>query len=159
MKIKIFKIKNKPKIPKSCKISKDCDFEGENFFDEDCQILHSKITSCKISKGVKILSSTLSDSVVDEKTNIGPYAHLRQNNVIEKNCKIGNFVEIKQSTIGDGTKISHLAYVGNAKIGKNCNIGCGVIFANYDGKLKHQTEIGDNCFVGSNCTLIAPCTY
>lgn len=89
---------------------------------------------------------------------VGPYAHVRSNSTIGKDCKIGNFVEIKGSIIGDGTKISHLAYVGDATIGKNCNIGCGVVFCNYDGEKKHKTTIGDNVFVGSNSNLVAPLT-
>jgi bifunctional UDP-N-acetylglucosamine pyrophosphorylase/glucosamine-1-phosphate N-acetyltransferase len=72
--------------------------------------------------------------------------------------RVGNFVEIKNSTIKQNTKISHLTYIGDATIGSNCNIGCGVVFCNYDGKNKHKTIIGDNVFVGSNVNLIAPIT-
>jgi bifunctional N-acetylglucosamine-1-phosphate-uridyltransferase/glucosamine-1-phosphate-acetyltransferase GlmU-like protein len=89
-------------------------------------------------------------------TKIGPGVVLRGETKIGKNCRVTNFVEIKKSTIGDGTKISHMSYIGDATIGKNCNIGCGVIFCNYDGKQKHQTTIGDNAFVGSNSNLVAP---
>ena len=70
--------------------------------------------------------------------------------------KVGNFVEIKNATIGNGSKVSHLAYVGDAKIGKNCNIGCGAIFVNYNGKIKQVSVVGDDCFIGSNCNVIAP---
>ena len=72
------------------------------------------------------------------------------------NAKIGNFVEIKNATVGKGTKVSHLAYVGDADLGDNCNIGCGAIFVNYDGVNKHRTTVGDGCFIGSNCNIIAP---
>ena len=116
----------------------------------------SVIQNSEIKKGVKIISSYIEESFVDEDSTIGPFAHLRPNCKIGKNCKIGNFCEIKNSTIGDNTKISHLAYVGDAIVGKNCNIGCGVIFVNYNGRSKNKIEIGDNVFVGSNCNLIAP---
>lgn len=129
-----------------------------NFIDSSAVVLDSKISSSNIQKKVKIESSFIENSFVDENTVIGPYAHLRPNCVIGKNCKIGNFCEIKNSTVGDGTKISHLAYVGDAVIGKNCNVGCGVIFANYNGSQKNKIIVGDNVFIGSNCNLIAPLT-
>jgi bifunctional UDP-N-acetylglucosamine pyrophosphorylase/glucosamine-1-phosphate N-acetyltransferase len=69
---------------------------------------------------------------------------------------IGNFVEVKNATVGENTKACHLAYIGDATIGKNCNIGCGAIFVNYNGKIKNKTFVGDNCFIGSNCNIIAP---
>lgn len=116
----------------------------------------SVITNSTIKDNVIVEQSYIQDSVVDSGTTIGPFARLRPNSYIGKNCKIGNFVEIKNSEIGDGTKISHLAYVGDAEVGKNCNIGCGVIFANYNGKIKQKIHIGDNVFIGSNCNLIAP---
>lgn len=109
-----------------------------------------------IENNCEVVSSHIFDSIIDENTTIGPNAHLRAGSKIGKNCRIGNFVEIKNSEIGDNTKIAHLAYVGDAKIGKNCNIGCGVIFVNYNGKEKNKIVIGDNVFVGSNCNLIAP---
>lgn len=96
------------------------------------------------------------DSVIGENCQIGPYAHLRPHTTIGNGCRIGNFVEIKRSQIGDGTKIAHMTYVGDSTIGKNCNIGCGVIFCNYDGKSKSQTLVGDKVFIGSNTCLIAP---
>jgi bifunctional UDP-N-acetylglucosamine pyrophosphorylase/glucosamine-1-phosphate N-acetyltransferase len=117
---------------------------------------NSIVKGSEIRAGALVEQSYIEDSFVDENTKIGPFAHLRPNSHIGKNCRIGNFCEIKNSTIGDGTKVSHLAYVGDAVVGKNCNIGCGVIFVNYNGREKHKIEIGDNVFVGSNCNLIAP---
>lgn len=128
-----------------------------NIIDETAKIDElSKITDSKIGANVEVLSSVIEESFVDDGTKIGPFAHLRPNSKIGKNCRIGNFCEIKNSTVGDGTKVSHLAYVGDAEIGKNCNIGCGVIFVNYNGKTKQKIIIGNNVFVGSNCNLIAP---
>ena len=118
----------------------------------------SVIENSIIGDNVVVKSSYIEHSVVGENTSVGPFAHLRPNSIIGQNCKIGNFCEIKNSKIGDGTKISHLAYVGDAEVGKNCNIGCGVIFANYDGKQKHKIVVGDNVFIGSNSNIIAPVT-
>lgn len=89
---------------------------------------------------------------------IGPYAHLRTGSKIDDYVKIGNFCEIKNSEIGSYTKISHLAYVGDAKVGSRVNIGCGVIFVNYNGSQKNKTVVEDNAFIGSNVNLIAPIT-
>lgn len=114
------------------------------------------IISSTIGEGVSIESSHIQDVIVYENVTIGPFARLRPNAVICKNAKIGNFVEIKNSTIGEGTKVSHLAYVGDADLGKDCNIGCGAIFVNYNGVSKNRTIVGDNCFIGSNCNIIAP---
>ena len=89
---------------------------------------------------------------------IGPFAHLRPDTVLSNNSKVGNFVEIKKSTIGQGSKVNHLSYVGDATVGTNVNIGAGVITCNYDGVNKSQTIIEDNAFIGSNASLVAPVT-
>ena len=116
------------------------------------------IENSVIGEGDFVESSYVINSVVGSKTSLGPNAYLRPGTVVGKDCRIGDFVEIKNSTIGDGTKIAHLSYVGDASVGKGCNIGCGVVVANYDGKAKHKTQIGDQAFVGSNSNLIAPVT-
>jgi len=90
------------------------------------------------------------------KAHIGPFAYLRPNSIIGKNVKIGDFVEIKKSVIGDNTKVSHLTYVGDAEIGCNVNLGCGVVVVNYDGKKKHKTIVEDNAFIGCNVNLVSP---
>ncbi len=109
-----------------------------------------------IEKGSKINASQLDNATVGENCEIGPFARLRPKAVINDNAKIGNFVEVKNATIGKGSKVSHLAYVGDADIGENCNIGCGAIFVNYNGRTKNRTVVGDQCFIGSNCNIIAP---
>ncbi len=96
--------------------------------------------------------------VIGEDCNIGPNAYIREGCVLANKVKVGSFVEIKKAIIGEGTKVPHLSYMGDSTIGKNCNIGCGTITCNYDGKNKHKTVIGDNCFVGSNVNLVAPVT-
>jgi len=133
--------------------------EGETEIGEDCTIgLGTRIVDSKIGNGVEIQNSTILESVVDDNTKIGPYAYLRPNSRIGKNVKIGDFVEVKNSIIDDNSKASHLAYIGDADVGKNVNIGCGAIFVNYDGKNKHKTIVKDNAFVGSNSNLVAPVT-
>lgn len=119
---------------------------------------NSDISNCEIQDDVEVKNSTLIDSFVDNGTKIGPYAYLRPNSKIGKNVKIGDFVEVKNSSIGDETKISHLTYVGDGDVGNNVNIGCGVVFVNYNGKEKNRTVVKDDCFIGCNVNLIAPVT-
>lgn len=117
----------------------------------DCRITDSKIgNDCFIEKSV------IEKSEIGNKNSIGPFAHIRPNTVIEDNCKIGNFVEVKNSNIGKGTKSSHLTYLGDADIGKNVNFGCGTIIVNYDGKNKHRSTILDDAFIGCNSNIISP---
>lgn len=100
----------------------------------------------------------IEDGYIAEGAQVGPFARLRKGSVIGKNAKIGNFVEIKNALIGEGTKAAHLSYVGDAEVGKACNIGCGAIFVNYDGKNKRRSKAEDGCFIGSNANVIAPVT-
>ncbi|HOB35594.1 MAG TPA: DapH/DapD/GlmU-related protein, partial [Bacillota bacterium] len=95
-------------------------------------------------------------AAIGDNSVVGPFAYIRPGSNIGSAVRVGDFVEIKNSEIGDGTKVPHLAYVGDAKIGSNSNIGCGVITANYDGKKKNPTYIGNNVFVGCNTNLVAP---
>lgn len=117
---------------------------------------NSVIINSVIKENTIVYSSYIEDSEIGCNCVVGPYAHIRPNTKISDNVKIGNFVEIKKSEIESGTKVSHLTYVGDSIVGKNCNFGCGTITCNYDGKNKHKTIIGDNVFVGSNTNLIAP---
>lgn len=103
-----------------------------------------------------INASQTESSTVGEACQVGPFARLRPNSNLGKDVRVGNFVEIKNANIGDGTKVSHLAYVGDADVGKDCNIGCGVIFVNYNGRKKQRSIVEDRCFIGSNCNVIAP---
>ena len=91
-------------------------------------------------------------------TTVGPNAYLRPGTRVGAHCRIGDFVEIKNSTIGDGTKVSHLTYVGDADLGEGINLGCGVVFSNYDGKSKYRCTVGDRAFIGCNVNLVAPVT-
>lgn len=118
---------------------------------------HNRITNSRIGARTTILDGcVITDSEIGEDVNVGPRAHLRMGAVLENNVKVGNFVEVKKSRLGEGTKAMHLAYIGDATVGKNVNVGAGVITCNYDGVNKHRTVIEDNVFVGSDSQLIAP---
>ena len=117
---------------------------------------NTTINGSEIGENCVVKCSYIEDSVVKNNVSVGPFSHIRPNSFIDNNCKIGNFVEIKNSVIGKGTKVSHLAYVGDADVGESCNIGCGAIFVNYNGKIKSRTIVGDGSFIGSNCNIIAP---
>lgn len=130
---------------------------GESVIEKDSVIgPNTEIHSSVIHKNVTVKHSIVYDSEVFENTTIGPFAHLRNKAIIGKNNRIGNFVEVKNSKTGNGTKAAHLAYIGDAITGQNVNFGCGSITVNYDGVDKHQTIIGDDVFIGCNTNLVAP---
>jgi len=133
--------------------------QGNTFIGEKCFLYpNSRISNSTIGREVTIQSSVILDSKVGENTTVGPFAYVRPDSVIGKSARIGDFVEIKKSIIGDNTKVSHLTYIGDAEIGKNCNFGCGTVVVNYDGKSKCKTIVGNNVFIGCNTNLIAPVT-
>lgn len=114
------------------------------------------VKDSQIGPRCRVFMSHLDQASMGEGSRCGPFANLRPLAKLENSVKVGNFVEIKNATIGDGTSISHLTYIGDASVGSESNIGAGTITCNYDGFSKHRTEIGDRCFVGSNSTLVAP---
>ncbi len=131
--------------------------KGKTIIGEDCFIgANSEIHDSVLHDRVKVISSYLEDSEMHDDSNIGPMSHLRPESNIGPKVHLGNFVEVKKSTIGEGTKVGHLTYVGNGNLGKNINVGCGVVFVNYDGAHKNTTTVGDDSFIGSNANLIAP---
>ena len=131
--------------------------EGKTIIGEDC-ILYPNCRICDsiIKDNVTVQGSVILSSDIGEGTNVGPFAYIRPESIIGKNARIGDFVEIKKATIGDGTKVSHLTYIGDAEVGKNCNFGCGTVVVNYDGNKKHKTIVGDNVFIGCNTNLVSP---
>ncbi|MEI7474726.1 MAG: bifunctional UDP-N-acetylglucosamine diphosphorylase/glucosamine-1-phosphate N-acetyltransferase GlmU [bacterium] len=137
-----------------------CYIDGENNIAEDCEIGPNSYFcgNVKIEKNVKIIQSKISDSSIGENSQIGPFAHLRQNVNVANDVRIGNFVEVKNSNISNNTNAAHLAYVGDAEVGQQVNIGAGTITANYDPitKIKSKTIIEDGVKIGSNSVLIAP---
>lgn len=114
------------------------------------------VENADVGEGAELTASVVRGAKVGRGTKVGPFANLREGARVGENCRVGDFVEIKNAEIGDGTKVSHLAYIGDARVGKKVNVGCGVIFCNYDGKRKHFTEVGDGAFIGSNANLVAP---
>lgn len=133
--------------------------KGNTTIGDNCVIgPSSEIEDCRIMDGVVIKHSVLHQAQVGARTTVGPFAYLRPGAILGEDVKVGDFVEIKNATIDDGSKVSHLSYVGDASVGKNVNIGCGAITVNYDGYNKFRTEIQDNAFIGSNVNLVAPVT-
>ena len=129
---------------------------GKNVTIEPYVVIGSKV---KIGNDVLIKSfSHLESCQVENKVEIGPYARIRPNTILKEGSKVGNFVEVKKSVIGKKSKVNHLTYIGDSKIGKSVNVGAGTITCNYDGKKKYVTNIKDKVFIGSNSSLIAPIT-
>lgn len=132
---------------------------GNNTIGEDCIIgPNTQLENVDIGNRTKIKQSVITDSSVGSDTNVGPFAHFRNKAIIGDSVRIGNFVEIKNSTFGNNSNAAHLAYMGDSEIGKNVNMGCGIITVNYDGFRKHKTVVKDNAFIGCNSNLIAPVT-
>ncbi len=118
----------------------------------------SLIENSQIGKNTSVLYSVISDSVVADHSQIGPYTHLRGDSQVGSHCRIGNFVELKKAKVGDRSKAAHLSYLGDATLGEKVNVGAGTITANYDGVKKHQSKIGDRSKTGANSVLVAPIT-
>ncbi|MDO5713044.1 MAG: bifunctional UDP-N-acetylglucosamine diphosphorylase/glucosamine-1-phosphate N-acetyltransferase GlmU [Tissierellia bacterium] len=131
--------------------------QGRTVIGKDCTIYGTtRVVDSTIGDHVILDNVLVEESSVGDGSKLGPYAHLRPKSQIGKNTKIGNFVEVKNSVFGDGSKAGHLAYIGDADIGKDVNIGCGTIFVNYNGAEKFRTSVGDRAFIGSNSNLVAP---
>lgn len=131
--------------------------QGNTIIKENCTIYpNSRIVDSIIEKDVVIQNSVILQSNIGEKTTVGPFAYIRPYSNIGNCVRIGDFVEIKKSNIGNNTKVSHLTYIGDAEVGERCNFGCGTVVVNYDGKEKHKTIVGDDVFIGCNANLIAP---
>jgi len=134
--------------------------EGNTSIGSGCEV-HSgvRIINSRIGDKVTILNHcVISDSIIEEGARVGPFAHLRPEVVLRERARVGNFVELKKTVLGPGSKSMHLAYLGDATIGANVNVGAGTITCNYDGEKKHPTIIEDGAFVGSDSQLIAPVT-
>ena len=152
---KFLKLGVKMLAPETIFFSKDTKI-GKNVTIEPYVVFGSKV---KIGNNVTIKSfSHLEKCKIENKVDIGPYARIRPGTILKEGSKVGNFVEIKKSTLGKKSKVSHLSYIGDSSIGKLVNIGAGTITCNYDGTKKNKTKIKDNVFIGSNSSLIAPVT-
>ena len=136
-----------------------CVFEGKTVIGEDCKVGPDvRLTDMKLSDNVTIQYTVAMESEVGSGTKVGPYAYIRPNSKIGENIKIGDFVEVKNSVIGNGTKVSHLTYIGDSDVGERINFGCGTVTVNYDGHKKFRTTIEDDVFIGCNANLVAPVT-
>lgn len=131
--------------------------EGNTVIGKNCVIgQNTKIKDSEIGDEVEIQMSVITESTVGNGTKVGPFAYMRPNSRVGTNCKVGDFVEIKNSTFGDGSKASHLTYIGDSDVGKDVNLGCGVVFVNYDGTKKYRSTVGDGAFIGCNSNLVSP---
>ena len=119
---------------------------------------NSILEKAEIGAGTTVNNSQVYESKIGAHTTVGPFAYVRPQCVVGDGCRIGDFVELKKSTIGNGTKVSHLTYIGDATVGERVNFGCGTVVVNYDGYHKYQTVIGDDCFIGCNTNLVSPVT-
>ncbi len=137
----------------------NCVIKGNTVIGECCEVLASShIESSVIKDNVSVKTSTLLECEIGKGTTVGPYAYIRPQTKVGENCRIGDFVELKKSVIGNGTKVSHLTYLGDTVVGERVNFGCGTVSVNYDGINKFQTVIGNDAFIGCNANLIAPVT-
>lgn len=131
--------------------------EGSVRIGENCIIgPGSHIVDSTVGNGTSIRNSVILESRVGKNTTVGPFAYLRPDSTIGDGCKVGDFVEVKNSSMGDGSKASHLTYIGDSDVGKNVNLGCGVVFVNYDGSRKYRSVVDDDAFIGCNSNLISP---
>ena len=152
---KFLKLGVKMIAPDTIYFSKDTKV-GKNVIIEPFVVIGSRV---KIGNNVNIKSfSHLENCKIESKVEVGPYARIRPGTILKEGSKIGNFVEIKKSTLGKKSKVNHLTYIGDATIGKSVNVGAGTITCNYDGIKKYKTRIKDNVFIGSNSSLVAPIT-
>ena len=125
----------------------------------DCVIgPNTTLFDVSVGSGTVLNNVEAETADVGESCDIGPFVHIRPNSRLSNNVHLGNFVEVKNSTVDSGTKVSHLTYVGDSDVGKNCNFGCGTVTVNYDGRNKARCTIGEHCFIGCNTNLIAPVT-
>lgn len=130
---------------------------GATVIGENCVIgPNTVITDCRIRNGCTIMCSYLMGANIGNEVSVGPFSYLRPGTVLSDRVKIGDFVEIKNATIGEGTKASHLTYIGDCDVGRFCNFGCGTVVVNYNGKEKFRSRIGDNAFIGCNTNLVSP---
>lgn len=140
-------------------IEPGCILKGKTVIGENCHIgPYCEFTNVIVKDYVDIKFSVLSDSIIENGVDIGPYSRLRTNCHIMEHAHLGNFVEMKKAVFGKGSKASHLTYVGDAEVGEEVNLGCGTITSNYDGKNKSLTKIGNHAFIGCNSNLVAPVT-
>ena len=152
-------ISPKAKLESGCTVLPGCMIHGDSTVAKGAVIgPNTWLKSAHIGENVTVNASQVIESTVGKNTTVGPFAYIRPGCVIGEKARIGDFVELKNSTIGDGTKVSHLTYIGDSDFGKGINVGCGVVTVNYDGKKKYRTTVEDSAFIGCNVNLVSPVT-
>ena len=137
----------------------DVILEGNVSIGKDCRIGPStRIKDSNIGDRTEVQNSVVLESSIGNDTKVGPFAYIRPDSNRGSKCKVGDFVEVKNSSMGDGTKAAHLTYIGDSDVGRNVNLGCGVVFVNYDGTNKHRSVVEDGAFIGCNTNLVSPVT-
>jgi len=146
-------------IEKNTVIEQNVMLQGNTVIGEGTIVgMGTKLVNTKVGKNCELLSVVSVDAVLGDDCLVGPFSYIRPGSVIGNDVKVGDFVEVKNATIDEGTKIAHLTYVGDSDVGKRVNFGCGTVTVNYDGKNKHRCKIGDDAFIGCNTNLVAPVT-
>ncbi len=159
MDIKRAYIEEGTRIGKGTFIYPDVIIEGNVSIGMDCHIGPStRIKDSNIGDRTEVQNSVVLESRIGNDTKVGPFAYIRPDSNIGSKCKVGDFVEVKNSSMGNGTKAAHLTYIGDSDIGKDVNLGCGVVFVNYDGTNKHRSVVEDGAFIGCNTNLVSPVT-
>lgn len=144
-------------IGKGVRLEPNIILEGKVVIGDNSVIgANSTLRNCSIGEDTLVRSSYIEDSQIGSRVTIGPFAYIRSNSVIDDNCRIGDFVEIKKSVLHKGVKSAHLTYIGDAEVGECTNVGCGTVFANYNGMIKQRTVVGKRVFIGCNSNLVAP---
>ena len=137
----------------------DVILEGNVSIGKDCRIGPStRIKDSNIGDRTEVQNSVVLESSIGNDTKVGPFAYIRPDSNIGSKCIVGDFVEVKNSSMGDGTKAAHLTYIGDSDVGRDVNLGCGVVFVNYDGTNKHRSVVEDGAFIGCNTNLVSPVT-
>ncbi len=144
-------------LGKKVKIENNVKILGQSFVADGCVIKSgSRLEDVTLGAGCVVDSSVISKANLGEGCNVGPFANIRPNCILADGVKVGAFVELKNAYVGKNSKMAHLSYVGDAELGEDVNVGCGVVFANYDGKEKHKSKVGNRVFIGCNVNIVAP---
>lgn len=146
-------------IGENVEIDESVRVEGDCFFGDSCKILGcSRLENVVLGEGCVVENSVVQNSHFGKNCSIGPFANVRSGCIVGDDVRVGAFVELKNAIIANGCKMAHLSYVGDAELGEGVNVGCGVVFANYNGKIKQKSVIGNRVFIGCNVNIVAPVT-
>ncbi len=145
------------RIAPGAEILPGCILSGETIIEAGAVIgPRSTLKDCIVRKGAVVRETVAEECEIGEEAKVGPFSYIRPGTQVGKKCRVGDFVELKNTILGDETKVSHLTYVGDTDVGQKVNFGCGTVTVNYDGKIKHRTKIRDGAFIGCNTNLVAP---